>query len=238
MTDIVKAIAKEKEYFAYRRKGEEPFHLVDAVKECGFESLTDYFKAKTEYSFNKLKFSYVEKTPSECIDYFFEMMDRKETGVVFIDSKETFVFSGGNKPYDEEYCEKNRIPIYPLYTSGGAIVSAPGDFSIGLCFPDSVSVDVYFILDKLKKIFGQYMENVEVKGNDILFNGAKICGSIMYHRNDMRCFAAHFSFDNHSELIERICGVSGSVKTPTIISGMTVESFKQAVKLWLRVQST
>ena len=132
MSDIVKAIAKEKEYLAYRRKGEEPFHLVDAVKECGFDSLTDYFKAKTEYNFDKLNFAYIEKTPAECIDYFFHMMSTKETGVVFIDSNETFVFSGESKPYNADFCEANNIPIYPLYTIGGAIVSTPGDFSIGI----------------------------------------------------------------------------------------------------------
>ena len=132
MADILKAIEKEKEYLNYRRKGEEPFHLIDAVKECGFATLTDYFKAKTEYNFNKLVFSYIEKSPAECIDYFFKMMDAKETGVVFIDSNEAFVFSGESKPYDEEYCLKNNIPVYPLYTAGGAIVSTNGDFSIGL----------------------------------------------------------------------------------------------------------
>jgi hypothetical protein len=235
MTDIVKAIAKEKEYLSYRRKGEEPFHLVDAVKECGFESLSDYFKAKTEYNFNKLAFAYIEKTPAECIDYFFHMMDTKETGIVFIDSPETFVFSGESKPYDTEYCEANHIPVYPLYTRGGAIVSAPGDFSIGLCFPDYLGADVQFVLEKLRNIFGKYMENVTVKGNDILLNGDKICGSIMYHQNGMKCFAAHFSFDNHAELIERICGVSGSIKTPTVVHGLTVPVFKEELRQWLKI---
>lgn len=235
MADIVKAIAKEKEYLSYRRKGEEPFHLVDAVKECGFESLTDYFKAKVEYGFNKLNFAYIEKTPAECIDYFFEMMNTKKTGVVFIDSNETFVFSGESKPYNAEFCEANSIPIYPLYTRGGAIVSTEGDFSIGICFPETVGVDVLFILTKLKGIFGKYMDGVTVNGNDLLVNGNKICGSIMYHKNGMKCFACHFSFKDNTELIEQICNISGSVKTPTAISGLTVPQFKGELSEWLRV---
>ena len=235
MTDIIKAIAKEKEYLSYRRKGEEPFHLIDAVKECGFESLSDYFKAKTEHTFNKLNFAYIEKTPAECIDYFFHMMDTKETGIVFIDSNETFVFSGESKPYNAEYCEENNIPIYPLYTKGGAIVSTPGDFSIGLCFPEYVGVDVQFILTKLKDIFSKYMGKVTVNGNDLLLNGDKICGSIMYHQNGMKCFACHFSFMDNAELIEEICNISGSIKTPTVISGLTVPQFKQELREWLRV---
>lgn len=238
MADIVKAIEVEKTYLKARMKGEYPFHLVDKIKECGFESLTEYFEEKVTHDFDQTKFTYVEKKPSECIDYFFEMMDRKESGVVFIDSDETFVFSGESKPYDADYCQKNNIPVYPLYTKGGAIVSTPGDFSIGLCFPSSVGADVSFVLKKLRGIFGKYMDNVTVKGNDILLNGNKICGSIMYHRNGMNCFACHFSFKDNAELIEKICGISGSIKVPTFISGLTVAVFKQAVRLWLRVHSS
>lgn len=235
MADIIKAIAKENEYLAHRRKGEEPFHLVDAVKECGFESLLDYFKAKTEYAFNKLNFAYIEKTPAECIDYFFRMMDTKETGVVFIDSNETFVFSGESKPYNADFCEANNIPIYPLYTRGGAIVSTEGDFSIGICYPEYVGVDVFFILSKLKSIFEKYMDSVTVNGNDLLLNGEKICGSIIYHKNGMNCFACHFSFKDNTELIEKICNISGSIKVPTAISGLTVTAFKKKLREWLRV---
>ena len=236
MKDIVKAIEKEKEYLKYRMKGEEPFHFIDAVKECGFESIEEYFRAKSEDKFNNLNFTFIEKKPSECINYFFEMMDRQEIGVVFIDSDKTFVFSGESKPYNEDYCKANNIPVYPLYTGGGTIVSTIGDFSIGICYPESVSVDTHFILSNLKQIFSKYMNNIDIKRNDILFNDKKICGSIMYHKNGMKCFAAHFSFNEHSDLIEKICGVSGSVKIPTTIDGLNVKIFKQAVKSWLRIQ--
>lgn len=233
MIDIVKAIEKEKEYLSYRRKGEEPFHLIDAVKECGFDSLSDYFKAKTEHTFNSLDFSFIAKKPSECIDYFFYMMNTKETGVVFIDSDETFVFSGESKPYNAEFCEANKIPIYPLHTKGGAIVSTEGDFSIGICFPEYVGADVFFILSKLKGIFGKYMQGVTVNGNDLLLNGEKICGSIMYHQNSMKCFACHFSFKDNSELIKKVCDISGSIKTPSVISGLTVDMLKEELCRWL-----
>ena len=63
--DIVKAIEKEQEYLFYRRNGDEPFHLVDAIKECGFDTLEEYFAAKKEYGFNHLSFAYIEKTPAD-----------------------------------------------------------------------------------------------------------------------------------------------------------------------------
>lgn len=235
--DIIKAIETEKQYLECRMKGEYPFHLVDKIRECGFETLDEYFAAKQTYEFGQLEFEYIEKAPSECIAEFFRMMDDKETGVVFIDSNETFVFSGGSKPYDEEYCETNNIPVYPLYTPGGAIVSTIGDFSIGITTPASVCSDVQFVLDGLKAIFDKYMSDVETNGNDILLNGNKICGSVGYHQNDMFCFAAHFSFNNNSELVNKICGNSGSVKPISKIEGLTVDMFKKELSAWLQVHS-
>jgi lipoate-protein ligase A len=74
------------------------------------------------------------------------------------------------------------------------------------------------------------MSGVKVNNNDLLLNGNKICGSIMYHRNGMKCFACHFSFKDNTELIEEICNISGSIKTPAFISGLTVETFKKELK--------
>ena len=49
MRDILEAIQKEKEYLSFRMKDEEPYHLVDAVKEYGYNSLDEYFAAKRRY---------------------------------------------------------------------------------------------------------------------------------------------------------------------------------------------
>lgn len=235
--DIIKAIEFEKHYLECRMKGEYPFHLVDKVRECGFATLDQYFTAKQKYEFDQLKFEYIEKAPSECIDYFFRMMEEKQTGVVFIDSTETFVFSGGSKPYDEAYVTEHSIPVYPLYTTGGAIVSTPGDFSIGICMPETVCSDVRFILDGLQAIFSKHINNVTVDGNDILIDGKKICGSVGYHQNGMFCYASHFSFNDNSELIEKICGVSGSVKPVSKIEGLTADTFKEEVRTWVQANS-
>lgn len=233
--DIVKAIEKEQEYLSYRRNGEEPFHLVDAIKECGFDSLEDYFTAKRNYQFAKLNFDYAEVDPSEAIAEIFRMMESQETKVLFVPSVRTFVFSGESKPYDEEYCAEHNIPVYPLYTKGGAIVSTAGDFSVVICMPDSVCSEVDYILEGMKKLMRPFMPAVEVVGNDLIVDGGKICGSVGYRQNGMFCFAAHFSFKDNSELIEKICNISGSIKTPTVIRGLTVPMFKQELREWLRV---
>lgn len=235
MRDIEKAIEKEREYISHRMKNEEPFHFVDAVKECGFESIEQYFTEKKNYEFSRLNFAFATVQPSEAVAEIFRMMTEKETKVLFVPSTETFVYSGDGKAFDEEYCKENNIPIYPLNTGGGTIVSTNGDFGLIICYPESVGADVQFILDKVKSILGGYIANVEVNGNDILLNGKKICGAVMYRQNGMNCFGAHFSFNDNSVLIEKICGVSESVKLPTFISGLTTEIFKRAVRVWLKL---
>ena len=51
----------------------------------------------------------------------------------------------------------------------------------------------------------------------------------------MKCFACHFSFNDNSELIEKISSVSGSVKSPSCVDNLSVDTFKNELSEWLRL---
>ena len=245
VTNIVEAIEKEKEYLSYRMKGLEPFHLSDIIKRYGFNSLEEYFREKSKYNFEQLQFEVIEKKPNVCIAEVQRMLDEKITGVLFVESDETFVFSGTTKEFNEEYCIENNIPIYYIYTRGGTIVSTAGDFSVGICVPKEAWVSDTFFLENITTLMSNYMENVEVSGNDILLNGEKVCGSAQYKKNGMVCFVAHFSFNDNTELVNLICQSSEApaatyslrrtTKPPSCITNMTTNEFKQEVSNWLNV---
>lgn len=237
MTNIVKAIEKEKEYLSYRMKNEEPFHLVDAVRECGFETLDKYFKAKKEYEFSKIKFSYIEKKPAECIEEVLRMIATQIVGVLFVDSEETFVFNG-TAEYNKEYCQEHNIPVFPIQTAGGTIVCTAGDFSFGICCVSKMGIDAQTILSNIKNILQGYTkEIVLVDGNDILIDGKKVLGSAVYNKNNMFMFVAHVSFSDKKNLISHICTTTKVGKTVGYIDCINRDVFKQEVSKWLRVHS-
>ena len=45
--DIIGAMNKEREYLSFRMKGEEPYHLVDAVKEYEINQTLNFLFIKT-----------------------------------------------------------------------------------------------------------------------------------------------------------------------------------------------
>lgn len=235
MADIVKAIEKEREYLSYRMKGEEPYHLVDAIKELGFESLDEYFNAKRDYEFSQIQFEVVETSPSDCISEGLRLLDNEITGAVIVECDHTFVFSGDTKPFDEEYCNTNDIPIYPLYTRGGTMVNSTGDFAFGVCVPASVVSKPQYFLRKIAALLSELMPNIAVEDNDIMLNGCKVCGTTGYTRNGMYLFIADFSFSDKSELIEKICSVSNSIKPVSYINGTSASVFKGELKKWLKI---
>lgn len=248
MADIVKAIAKEKEYLEYRMKGEEPFHLVDAMRELGYNSLKEYFDEKKEYKFSSLPFELIIKNPDDCIAEGLRLLDTKTVAVVFVDCNETFVYSGESKPFNEEYCKENNIPVYPLYTAGGSIVGASGDLSIGICIPDSLELGEKYMLEKVREILSKYVSSISVDNNDILQDGCKICATTGYKKNGMYLFIAHFSFSDRIDLINEICSVSNAstfsmrrtvpqvTKTPSYIQDVSRDVLKMEVLEWLEVQ--
>lgn len=248
MTDITKAFEKEKEYLSHRMKGEEPFHLVDAVRECGYDSLDDYFIAKREYLFDALNFEVIVKKPNDCIAEGLRLLDTQTTAFVYVNCDETFVYSGESKPFNEEYCVENNIPVYPLFTQGGAIVGVDGDFSIGICVPEDIGVDDKFLQEKLCDILSKSIDGINADGNDIMYNGNKICAITWYKRNGMYLFIAHFSFSDRIDLINEVCTVPAEVstyslrrtvnqpsKTPGYIDFMTRDELLEEVMGWLKL---
>lgn len=232
--DIIGAMNKEREYLSFRVKGEEPFHLVDAVKEYGFESLKAYSEAKIEYVFSHTDFEIVNTTPDKAISEVFRAIEEKKNRIGFIDIDYTLVLSGNAVDANIEYCGECNIPIYPYYTNGGASVATAGDFLLGVCMQKTNGVDeVKFLLGKICSVFQAYSDrNFEVKGNDILMNGNKILGSAVYEQNDMIVLINYLSFSDKKELIEKIC-LKHSTKQPGYIDFMSRDQFREEVMKWI-----
>lgn len=234
--DIVKAIEKEREYLEYRKQDKEPFHLIDVVKECGFESLNEYFEEKTQYEFEHLQFDVIETTPIKAIANVLDCIAKKKTALLFAETPFTLIWNGNNSKFNEEYCILHKIPIFPIQTSGGTIVSTAGDLNIGICIPDRNGVSLTFILNGLANIFRKYTDkDIVVDGNDILVNNKKVLGSSTYKMNNVFVFIAPVSMTEKSELIENIC-LKKSSKIPTHINFMTADELRQEVSKWLHLQ--
>lgn len=241
MMDVKKAIEYEKEYIACRLKGEYPYHFIDKVRECGFDSIEQFKEEKRNYEFDQLEFDYEETNQVDCLNRVFDTIDNKKVRVLFATTDNTFVFAGDNSDYNEDYCKANNIPIYPIKTHGGAIVSVKGDLSVGICVPESIGVDRTFILNKLKDVLKERLGDIEIDNNDILVNGKKVCGSASYKKNGMFMFVAHISFNNNKDLIDKICTKNKNntnTKTPFKLECITDYDFRKGVLKWLRVHST
>lgn len=236
MRDIAKAAEKEKEYLSYRMKGEEPFHLVDAVKECGFDSLAEYFEAKKNYEFEHLAFEVFDVDPEGIgIYYVSKCILEKRTAYIPIDVKYTFVWVGDGSVYNEQYCSDCGIPVYPIHSAGGAIVNTKGDFNVAIIVPKSTGLDAQYFLLKLADIFQAHTSReIKVAGNDILLDGQKVLGSSTSTKNGMFSFVAAVSLVDKTELISQIC-TKHSDKIPSYIDFLTCDELEQEVREWLKI---
>ena len=234
MRDIVKAIEKEKEYLSYRMKGEEPFHLVDAVNECGFDSLAEYFDAKKDHTVENLDFEVYDVDPEGIgIYYVSKCIAEKRTAYIPIDVRYTFVWVGDNCTYNADYCDDCGIPVYPIYSSGGAIVNVEGDFNVAIITPKSAGLDAGYFLRKLADILQSHTgREIKIVGNDIMLDGMKVLGSSTAEKNDMFSFVAAVSLVDKTELISQIC-TKHSEKTPAHIDFMTCDELEREVRTWL-----
>lgn len=238
MNDIVKAIEKEKEYLEYRMKGEEPFHLVDAIKECGFESLNDYFKAKRDYEFKSMEFNFVETSTLTSITEVLKAIALKKPTVVMVDIDRTVIFPRKDAEYNKEYCITNSIPILPVQANGnGTLVSTNGDLGVGICVPKINGITYEYILDGFINIFRKYTDKtVKNEGNDIMIDGKKVCGFAFYETNHIIMAITPISLSDKTELIKNIC-LKKQQKTPGYIDFMSRDIIRREVSEWLGIST-
>lgn len=235
--EIIGAMNKEREYLSFRAKGEEPYHLVDAVKEFGFESLKQYGEEKIKYVFAHTEFEVVNTTPEEALSEAFKAINNKTCTAGFVNIDNTLVLTGTAINTNFEYCTECNIPVYPYYTNGGSIVATDGDFMFGIIINQiNGTREFSFLLEQISYIFKKYSEkNFTVSGNDILMDGKKVLGCTVYKENDMVAIMAYLTFSEKKDLIEKIC-LKHSTKQPGHIDFMTRDDFCEEVKAWLRIQ--
>lgn len=232
MSDICEAIKKESQYIQYRLQGKEPFSLISEIQKCGFDTLEQYFNAKLDYQISQLNFTVKEVFPFSAAADMLNLMKTKTNGILLMDTDQTVVYHGSEE-YNREYCETNNIPVIEHYSNGGTLIASDGELSIGVCMPYFEGLSGEYMLNKLKKIFDKYYDDVIVDNNDILIEGKKVCGSTVYPTIEVFGFIAQFSFDDKSDLISAICRSSNSNKIPGYITKLTREELRQEILQWL-----
>ena len=233
---IINAMEEEKRYINDKMQGKDT-SLPDRLKEYGYNELSEYFKDKRDYQFSQIEFNFVEEPMPNGVTEIFKMINSNKAGILFVDWEDTYVVCGdkGLEEFNRKYCEENNITFFPLYTGGGTIVGGKGDFSFGVCYPKSTLIDAAYILNSVKDILQKYTSlTISVEGNDILFDGKKICGSATYMIANVSMTIMHFSFSDWSELISNICTTSKQGKEVGYVSFMTHSDFKGDVLKWLQ----
>ena len=235
--DIIGAMNKEREYLSFRAKGEEPYHLVDAVKEYGFESLKEYFEAKKKYNFSSIPFKVINaESPKSCVADIFDVITNKKNAIIFVNIDKVIVWTQKNSGCNVEYCIENNIPIIPVGSEGtGTLVSTPNDFGIGICIHKDDRYDLKYIVNGFVNIFRKYTDKEVInQGNDIMYDGKKVCGFTFYDTNNMFMVISPISFSDKTDLVINICTNKPQTKQVGYIDFMNREQLRWEVLEWLK----
>ena len=116
------------EYLSYRMKGKEPFHLVDAVKECGFNSLDEYFAAKRKYEVSQM--SIVKIASKDAAATIQDFIANKKHGFAYCVHDEKLCFVAGADAVNEDACAEFGYHVIFTQHTGGAVVVNKGDISV------------------------------------------------------------------------------------------------------------
>lgn len=225
MSNILKAIEKEKEYLSYRMEGKEPFHLVDAVKECGFNSLNEYFAAKRRYEVSQEPI--VKVASKDAAATIQDFIVNKRHGFAYCVHDEKLCFVAGADAVNEDACEEFGYHVIFTQHTGGAVVVNKGDMSV-----------VYFgtVGNVVMKDFAMYLIerykerglNATYEDNDVLIDGYKISGLSATPYGHIQYSTIHIGINTNLDHIKAICK-KPMKKIPKGLSeyGITTEEVEQ-----------
>lgn len=225
MSNIVKAIEKEKEYLSHRMNGVEPFHLVDAVKEYGFDSLEDYFTAKQKYEVSKMNI--VKFESREAVSTIQHFIINQQYGIAYCVHDEKSVLVSETSAIDKDFCDEMGYKVFETQHSGGAVVVSVGDVSViffGKIGNDFMSNFANYLIDKYK----EKGLDATFDGNDVLVDGYKISGLSATPYGHIQYSTIHIGINTNLDHIKAICR-KPMVKVPKGLSeyGITSEEVEE-----------
>lgn len=227
---IEEAINAEKEYLTLRLSGEP---AVLDLAPFGYTDLNNYFADKRDYQLRQCIVE-VHETTMDDIENRVETAVIGKTPSIWIPTADSVFVWHGNEPIDAELCTELGVHIYNMNYIGGTIVSGPEDLSFAIIIPESIDIGTSYILEKIKMIMSEYLDDVVIDGNDILVNGMKVLGSMNRRVNGVYVFACQISYADRTEYIKQLCSKQ-SVKTPGFIDSdlLPKETLKNEVLGWL-----
>ncbi len=211
----------------------------DQILALGYETIEDFFEEKTIYEMQQiLKDQIIPVAMKDIPTQMWYYANEIHYGILSVYTNETCICRGDDetKPFNEEYCKANNIPIYPYYSFGGNIVATKEDFGIVVLLPTNIDISPLLILNGVANILKKYFENVEVYGNDILIGGKKVIGSMSFGNEEIFVMAVYFCASDKGDLIEKICGEPITDKTPGYINTeiLSTDQLRNEVLLWLQ----
>lgn len=233
MKDLKGAIEAEKLYVADRINGINA-NLFERLKPFGYENLAEYFDEKSDYFLKKWKPEVFRIETEVLADVLNDAIVNGKYGIYTPIAKGHYAFHG-NDEIDRERCKNLGVEIIDLKYGGGTIIGSNEDFSFEIIAPVKFGFTHAKIINKVAEIIGNYIEKVEIDGNDILVDGEKIMGSMTRQVGNSFVWAAQISFGEYGDYIREICNKKSGKKPGYIKKAkLTKEKLESEVLKWLQ----
>ena len=233
MADLISAMYEEQKYLADRLNNVNT-SLIDRLVPYGYKDLSSYFIDKQQYLFNNWSPEVYDIDVRDITTNLEYAVRNEKYGIYISHSNGLYAFHG-SLDIDYTLCKELGIQVAELYHQGGTIIGSDKDLGIEIIAPAEVGLNSKIIMAKFYEIISKYVEDVAIDGNDILIEGKKVLGSMERRLGRVYVWAAQISFEDHSEIIKKICN-KHSIKQPGYIDStfLTKEQLQNEVMAWLQ----
>lgn len=225
--DIAKAVQQESDYLVRKERGEE-VKIFDFIGPCGYSDVNEFYWDKQFYLFRSQNWANVEE-PYITLDFTREYFRNQAPAFLWtIDCPVQYAFVPIDYQNTDMLISYGLEPLKIGYTAqNGIIISSDGDLRIFLIYPGEIEILSEHFLEFFRDTLEEVYDDVVISKNDVLIDGKKVVGSVLFPYMNMNVFVAQVTYSSNETLIKKICGETAKVPgkiDKTLISPYTLKN--------------
>lgn len=225
--DIARAVQREREYLVRKERGEE-VKIFDFIGPCGYSDVNEFYWDKQFYLFRTQNWANVEE-PYITLDFTAEYFRNQTPAFLWtIDCPIKYAFIPNDFENIDLLVGYGLEPLKIGYTAqNGIIISSDGDLRIFLIYPGEIEILSEHFLGFFRDTLEEVYENVTIDKNDVLIDGKKVIGTVLFPHMNMNVFVAQVTYTSNKALIKEICGETAKIPgkiDKTLISPYTLKN--------------
>ena len=204
MKNIELAVQKEQEYLQEKVvNGNNKANIFEYLKVAGYDDLEEFRRDKIYFSIRACNITPITDSATVLQPLAYQYYQNKVPFCFFVEYDKPFALVPFEFADDEKFSQYGLDCFRCGYEKGGIIISNEKDFRLCIAIPYIDDFNKIF-KERIFNFLKEYYPELSLDGNDFMYDGKKVAGTVDFKHNGMYMFAINISIIDMYDIINEL----------------------------------